>query len=269
MTDSQQIETIVNEIKSSKKYKFLSTDTIRNVVLRETRKYKSLKNALKSAKKKLHLILADYLSELDFPGAERKLEDVFASQAPDKIEQVCVDIMSRHASTRERLEILHDFYSGIFEITGKPAKLADLACAVNPFSFRWMGLSNDTFYHAFDNNSKTVQLLDFYFQLEHLNAAAEMRDILCEPPDGCFDVALLFKMYHCLEHRQKAAGWEVVKNTPAKWIAVSFPTRTLANRKSDIFGNYKEYLFAQIKENNWDSQVLEFRTELVLLIRKG
>jgi hypothetical protein len=132
-----------------------------------------------------------------------------------------------------------------------------------------MGLSTNTFYHAFDNNSRTVAFLNFYFQLEGMNASAETRDILCNPPDEFFDAALLFKMYHCLEHRQRGAGWQVVKNTPAKWVAVSFPTRTLANRKSDIFGNYKSYLMDKIKENNWDFKVLEFQTELVLLVKKG
>jgi len=217
----------------------------------------------------LHLVLADYLSQLNYTLAEKELRAAFLSGDRETIRQTCVDIMSRHASTRERIDILEEFYSRLFRITGKPKKLADLACALNPFSYRWMGLSDDTAYFAFDNNIKNIDLLNLYFKLENIDALAEVRDILCHPPKDFFDIALLFKMYHCLEHRQKGAGWEVIRNTPARWMVVSFPTHNLANRKSDIFANYKEEILSGIKENNWDLQIVEFQTEKVLVIKKG
>ena len=43
------VEEIVREIKAGKKYGVLSEDTIRDVVNLEVKKYKSLKNAKKSA----------------------------------------------------------------------------------------------------------------------------------------------------------------------------------------------------------------------------
>jgi 16S rRNA (guanine(1405)-N(7))-methyltransferase len=265
-TNLKEIDAVVNEIKSGKKYKFLCPDTIRHVVGREIGRHKSLKETVKAAKKRLHLILADYLSQLNDASAAKQLKAAFSSGDREEIDQTCRDIMSKHASTRERLDILEEFYLKLFDITGKPAKLADLACALNPFSFRWMGLPKDIAYYAFDNNMQTVELLNLYFHLEGLGPPAKVRDILCQPPEGFFDVALLFKMYHCLEHRQKGAGWEVIEKTPAKWLAVSFPTRNLANRKVDIFANYKEDMLARVKQKGWRFQVLEFRTELVLLI---
>jgi len=263
-----EIETLIDEIKSGKKYRALSPDTIRDVVTRETTKHKSLKNAVKAARKRLHLILADYLSHLDYPEAEQQLKSAFSSGDQNKIRETCLNIMTKHASTHERIEILDEFYPKLFAITGKPQKLADLACALNPLSFRWMGLPKDVSYYAFDNNLNNIAFLDLYFQLEGLKPSPIVQDILCHPPEEHFDVAFLFKMYHCLEHRQKNAGWEVIKNTPAHWLAVSFPTRTLANRKSDIFGNYKDQLISRINENNWTFQIVEFRTEKILLINK-
>ena len=157
--------------------------------------------------------------------------------------------MGKHASTRERMVILSEFYSRLFEITGTPKRMVDLACALNPFSFRWMGLSKDIFYYAYDNNMQTVELIKLYFQLEGLQPLVEARDILCNPPEAAVDVGLLFKMYHCLEHRQKGAGWKVIEKTPAQWMAVSFPTRNLANRSVDIFSNYKQGMLERIKKN--------------------
>jgi 16S rRNA (guanine(1405)-N(7))-methyltransferase len=260
-------DNIVNELKASKKYNVLCLDTIKHVVNIEVQKHKSPKNAVKSARKKLHLILADYLNQLNYSIAEKELKYTFSSKSHDKINETCLMIMEKHASTRERIPTLEEFYSSIFEITGTPGKLADLACALNPFSFRWMGLPKDIHYYAFDNNIKIFELLKLYFKLEGLNPLVEWRDIFCNPPRLSFDVSLLFKMYHCLEHRQKGAGWEVVQKTPTQWIAVSFPTRNLANRKVDIFSNYKDTLLNNIKKNNWEFHVLEFQSELVLLIK--
>lgn len=265
-TNLKEIDTIVYEINSGKKYKFLCPDTIRHVVSLEMGRHKSLKEVVKAAKKRLHLILADYLSQLNYASAGKQLKAAFLSGDREEINQTCRHILSKHASTRERLDILAELYSKLFDITGKPAKLADLACALNPLSFRWMGLPKDTGYYAFDNNKQTVELLNLYFHLEGLGPRAVVRDILCHPPEDFFDVAFLFKMYHCLEHRQKGAGWEVIEETPAKWLAVSFPTRNLANRKVDIFANYKEEMLPRIKGKGWDFQVVEFRTELVVLI---
>lgn len=262
------IEEIVQEIKASKKYKVLCLDTIRNVVSSEVEKHSSLKNAKKSAKKKLHLILAPYLSELNYQTAAKELRSAFVSGERGKISETCLNIMRKHASTRERIDILDEFYREIFEITGIPGRIADLACALNPFSFRWMGLPRDVECYAYDNNIKNCELLNLYFDLEGLNPLAEVRDIFCNPPGNSFDVCLLFKMYHCLEHRQKGAGPEVIEKIPAKWLVVSFPTRNLANRKVDIFSNYKDDLLDNIKRNNWDSSILEFDTEIVLLINK-
>lgn len=259
---------IVDELKKSKKYKFLAESTIQDIVDFEAVRQKSPKNVAKAARKRLHLVVAEYLSNLKESEAMEWLQTAFESGDDNNINEACLHIMQRHASAKERLPVLQEFYQKIFQITGTPETLADLACAVNPFSFRWMGLDKNTQYHVFDNNKRTIELLDTYFKLENLTPPPIHQDILVTPPETSFDVAFLFKMYHCLEIRQKDAGWKVVEQTPAQWLAVSFPTETLAGRKTDIFANYKDTLLHNIEENNWTYNILEFQTEKVLLIEK-
>ncbi|MCP4218373.1 MAG: hypothetical protein GY765_27295 [bacterium] len=267
----ENILKMVRELEVNKKYSALSYDTIAGVVSLELSKHNSPKNARKAIRKKLHLILADYLSELNFPRAELTLKEAFQSENPDNIDNACLAVLQRHASTRERIRDMEDFYASIFKVTGSPKRVADLACAFNPFSLRWMNLPADTRYDVYDNNKKTVGLLNYYFQLAGCNASAVLRDILCDPlgsADPSVDVAFLFKMYHCLEHRQKGAGWQVVKHTDAKWLAVSFPSCNLAGRKADIWGNYRDFLLEKLKENQWEHRILESPSELILLIKK-
>jgi 16S rRNA (guanine(1405)-N(7))-methyltransferase len=124
-------------------------------------------------------------------------------------------------------------------------------------------------YTACDINVGTIELINHYFRLEGMAPAAELRDVLCEPPRIQADVAFLFKMYHCLEHRKKGAGWEVVAATPADWVAVSFPTRNLANRRIDIVGNYEEPIRSDAARCGWECTRLDFDSEIVLLVHKG
>ena len=188
--------------------------------------------------------------------------------------------MSAHASTRERLEILGELYGAILRVTGMPRSVLDLACSLNPLSFRWMDLPRSVEYRAYDINTHTVSLINKYFHLEGVSGRAELQDILCPSSDPSRDpvsdtvrtplggLALLLKMYHCLEHRRRGAGLYVIENVRSRWIAVSFPARNLASRRVDIIGNYEGTIRECSAQNGWQCVRLDFDTEIVLLIDK-
>jgi hypothetical protein len=75
-------------------------------------------------------------------------------------------------------------------------------------------------------------------------------------------------MYHSLEHRRRGAGWEVVSSAPARHVAVSFPSRNLRGRLSDIAGNYRDEILERSGAAGWVAEELAFDGELVILIRK-
>src|SRR5262249_25735948 len=154
-------------------------------------------------------------------------------------------------------------------LTGVPERIMDLASALNPFSLRWMKLPKTVCYHAYDINRRVVELTNHYFCLEGLPLLAAHQDVLCSPPAESADVALLFKMYHCLEHRQRGAGWRVVAAVPARWVAVSFPTRNLRAQNVDILGNYEGQIRLESEREGWHCLDIRLTTEVILLIRKN
>lgn len=262
------LEQIVNKIKTSKKYRFLCEDTIRNVLEEETQHHKTLKKALSPAKKRLHKIWASYLGEPDYPKVKQVLQNAFA-QDDDAVKSCCTDILNTHSSARERMHLLKDYYQLIFEISGKkPSSIVDLACALHPFSFRWMGLPKSTKYYATDINQNFVDLINFYFQLEALEPLAQLRDILCNPLEIPCELAFLFKMYHCLEIRRRGAGMEVLKSVKANWVAVSFPSQNLVGQKAAIINNYRPAIENAAITENWDIFELQFENEDLLMIKK-
>jgi len=193
------------------------------------------------------------------------LSVAFEKNDDEEIRGVCWSIFSKHASTRERNLLLGEYYNRLFEVTGKPESIADLACALNPLSFRWMGLDNSVKFYAYDVNVQFIDLINFYFALEGLEPLGIQRDVYSSPPEIPVDVAFLFKMYYCLEHRLTGAGLEVVKNVPARKVLISFPTLNLVAKKTDILGNHEEDLKKGAEEYGWKLGYIEFENEVVVV----
>jgi 16S rRNA (guanine(1405)-N(7))-methyltransferase len=192
----------------------------------------------------------------------------FEAEDAAMIEGACSKILHSHASTRERMPEIEEFYRTIFSKTGIPSKISDLACAFGPFAFRRMGLPRSVKYHAYDINQRIVDLINVYFGLEDIEPLAAIRDVLCSTPGEQVDVAFLLKMYHCLEHRKRGAGWRVVEAAQANWIVVSFPTKNLRGQFADIVANYESHILSKSVSQAWQCFRLNFASETVLLIDK-
>ncbi len=268
MSGADPIESFVQRTLASRKYRDITPETVRDVALRELERGGPTAAAFHRARVRLHRLWADYLGEPETQTAVRALEEAFAGGSQEAVGDACLAILRSHQSAAERLPELAAFYEAVFAITGRPRSLLDLACALNPLSWRWMGLERDTRYLAFDINRRTVELVGSYFALEGVDGRAEHRDVLVSPPREASDVALLLKMYHCLEHRRRGAGWQTVASAPAAWIVVSFPTRTLASRAADIAGNYEPEIRARAGERGWQVSAVGVSGETALIVRK-
>jgi 16S rRNA (guanine(1405)-N(7))-methyltransferase len=267
------VDSLVAKTLSSRKYRGIAPETVRDVVAREVSRGGGESGAAARARLRLHRLWAGYLGEPDHEQAVRSLEDAFAAGAgaaagDAAVRGACLAVMERHQSSRERLAELEPFYRAVFEATGRPDALLDLACAVNPLAWRWMGLDRGARYFAYDINSRTVDLVSRYLALEGVPGRAEHRDVLVRPPEEAGDVALLLKMYHCLEHRRRGAGWEAIESAPTAWVVVSFPTRNLASRRADIIGNYEPEIRAKAAARGWPVAEAGVASEVALIVRK-
>src|SRR5712692_6183387 len=145
--ESTQLNQLIDAVHASHKYKHISKDFITNLGSRELAKRQSLKDAIKSTKNKLHQVGAAYLeSEIgrdkSSPYTSWLAELKQAAQQDDKeqLRHVCKKIMSYHASTRERLPILEQFYATILADLPPINSVIDLACGLHPLAIPWMPL---------------------------------------------------------------------------------------------------------------------------------
>ena len=234
------MDAIIHRIKSSRKYEHIDIpdETIKDLLQQEFPRYKKESDAVRSAKAKLHNIIALYLGDADYKKTTSKIESVFSEMTAEGINRMCVEILSQHHSTRERLPYVEEFFEKIFSICGNPGSLMDLACGLNPFALPFMDLPKRCSYHAYDIHRPRITLINRFFTLSGREPLAEVRDVLIHPPRIQADAAFIFKEAHRMEKRRAGASRELVRALNARFIFLSLPNRSLDGRR-DLSGRMR------------------------------
>lgn len=125
-----------------------------------------------------------------------------------------------------RFIILNELYDKIFQITGKPKVLVDLACGLNPLTMPWMNLGNDSKYYCYDLEKGLIDFLNNYFDLMNKkNYEAILCDVLSNPSSIKCDVAFLFKASTCFEWQSPKSTSQLLKKINANYLVISVMLR--------------------------------------------
>jgi len=260
----------IENILTSRKYRELNIpqETARDIYSTAIASGQTPKEAEKNLRQKLHNIVAPYLGEPDFGKANTDLETAFHSGDAEEIKKVCGNLLSSHASSRERLEILDEFYPQLFGLTGKPGSIFDLASGLNPLALPWMGLDKEVEYYAYDLNEPRIELINRFFELSGMKPLGFHQDILIHPPEGKADLALLFKEAHRMEQRQKGCTRRLIETTRVDWFLLSLPTSSL-NGKYDLVERQRRLVGTILAGTPWPVTEILFSNEIVFCINKG
>lgn len=259
------LEDIVNDLKKSSKYASIEEGFVRTVGSDQLRRRKNVKDAIKHTRSKLHQVGAVYF--------DRKTEysswlNELSTCDKNEIQPVCARMMLSHASTRERLPFLEDFYRQIFEQIPAPNSIIDIACGLNPLAIPWMPLNSFTTYYAYDIYDNLAAFLNSFFSIRGITGKAFSQDILVNPPTQKVDLAFILKAIPCLEQVNNQAGSILLEKIPASNLVISFPARSLSGKNKGMLVNYDEHFHSIIREKNWAISKIIFPTELVYVIRK-
>jgi len=263
-------QTWISQIRTSKKYREvdLPEETVRSLFEQEMPRHRNPKDALQAVREKLHNIVAPYLGDPDYTLMAKELEEAFADGDPKMVKFICAQILAAHASTRERMDILEEFYRRIFATIGRPARILDVACGLNPFAFPWMGLSNMVEYNASDLHHPRVELINHYFRLQGLQPLARVQDVLVRPPEETAEVAFLFKEAHRIEQRQKGANLPLWQALKVRYILVSLPLESLSGKHNLM--ERQRHLVQQVTQGQpWHVSEMIFKNEIIFVVDKG
>jgi 16S rRNA (guanine(1405)-N(7))-methyltransferase len=267
MNEDSDLQAVVASIKSSKKYRDTNEETIRRLAAEALQQYKKPKQAAKAVRKRLHSIMAPYLGDPDYEAASAALETAFAAGDEQQIKDVCRQALSAHLSTRERLPIMEDFYRAIFNLTGTPGTLLDIACGLNPLAWPWMNLPETVRYYAYDIHEPRIDFINHYFRLQSLAPLARLQDVALHFPQEKGDVALFLKEMPRFERNYPGTGREFLAALPVRYLVVSFPSISTHGGRN-LVNRYRDFFAQLVAGRDWPVQELLFEGELVFVAEK-
>ena len=262
----EQREEVVDAVLQSRRYKHVAPDLVRRLAGEELPKSRNAADAQKRTKRRLHQIFGAYADPLPYDKLIDKLQDAHADAEQFKL--VCKQILPLHASTAERMKDLDRFYKPIFEITGRPAKIMDLACGLNPLTIPWMNLSPSTFYLATDIDTEMVKFLDRFLAIAPVHGEARVNDLVAGPPGDDATIAFLFKTVPCLQHQAKDL-LPILDEINASWLVISYPTKSLGGRGGKgMVQTYRDIMARILDQRGWPAEEIAFPSEIVFVVRK-
>lgn len=267
----------MSDVLASSKYRDIHPDLIRSIGLQELQKRRNFKDALKATKNKLHQVGGAYFhghgeSATNFSGWLAELQHALQAGDQTELQRVSTQIMLNHASTKERISILEQFYSSIFADLQPIHSILDLACGLNPLALPWMKVADDIEYYAYDIYGHTMDFLNQYMQLASIRGQAQAADVLQACPTQEADVALLLKALPCLEQVDKKAAHALLGSLNAHYIVVSYPVHSLGGRIKGMIAHYEAQFHELINSythqstRKWEIQRYSFETELVFVL---
>ena len=253
----------LEKLLASKNYRDICPDTARRVWEECRVKYRKAKDAEKAAREALHGISGAFMT----PQEARQLGYDMQSWQIYKTDVGLDRMLSRHASTRERLplEAMDALYERLFTTTGRPRSVLDLACGINPLYLAARGVD----VTGVDISGSAVEAVNRFGEVYGQPARAVCADLLCPGsiPHEHFDMALLFKLLPLLERQRPGAALDVMRAVNADWLVTSFPTRTLGGRNVGMAAQYSLWMEGHIPPGRSVADRFETDNELFYILK--
>ncbi len=271
--DPGLIDHLISEVTANAKYRTITPDLIRSIGAKELAQNHSFKEAVKATRSKLHQIGGSYQEKkIDYARFQAEcaaaVQGAGAVKSSPQMRQTLSNMMKLHASTRERLPILAEFYDRVFKSIGPIHSIVDLACGLNPLAAPWMPLAPGARYIAIDIYQDMVDFLNQYFSLMGINGYAQAIDLFQSIPPDHFQVALLLKTLPCLEQVDKTIGQRLLESIQADFILVSYPVASLGGRAKGMRAFYADRFQELARNQGWAIERIDFSSEVVFVVTR-
>lgn len=260
------VAALVAAVREGAKYRHLDVQLVECVAAAELAKGRSFKESVKATRNKLHQVAGAYLPERVEYG--KWWARISNAATPGERQAALREVMANHASTRERLPFLEDFYATVLGDLPPIHSVLDLACGLNPLASLWMPLAAGASYYACDIYQDQIDFLNQVLVLNEVQGYAFVGNLLQATPAHAVDVALLLKTIPCLEQMDKAIGARLLAEIRAQVLVVSFPARSLGGHGKGMVQNYAEHFAKLVDGQPWQIERFDFPTELVFRIQK-
>lgn len=264
------LDVLVARVRSGRKYARVSPGLVRRIGAAELARLGDVRAATRATQRRLHQVAGAYpRGRIRYDDWLRRLQE--ARRAGEKpFRAACREMMRLHASTRERLPILDEFYARCLAPLETLGAVADVACGLGPLSVPWMPLEPGARYHAVDVYEDLAAFLGAFLPLVGLQGRAEALDVLTWAPEATYDVALMLKFVPCAEQLVTSSSvLGLLEAFPARHLLVSFPVRSLGGGERGMRETYEARFRELVAGQPWALERFSFATELAFLVAKG
>lgn len=260
-----ELQALVTAVLISPRYRHVSAELVRQIGARELVTRRSLKEAIKATKNKLHQIGGAYFTtKVDYARALADLRAAAADEAAFRA--ACRAVMGLHASTRERLPILEEFYRLTLADLPPVRMVLDVACGLNALAWPWMPFGRETRYVGCDIYADMVGFVAEFMQLAGIAGETAVCDVITQSPSQPVDLALLLKLLPVLEQVDGTAVPRLLDTLQARYLLISFPTASLGGQGKGMVDNYEAQFWRWAAGRNWQVRRFLFATELAFLV---
>lgn len=265
---NSDLDKLINAVHSSKKYRDmdLPADFLLDLAAQAASTSRSDAEIKTIFRKSLHNVIAPYLESIDYAKETSRLQD--SPIILQDLRAYCLEIMQKHASTRERIPYLKDFAACISESIGHPSTILDLACALDPLCLPWFNFGTEPTFQAFDVNGARIKYLQVFFELTYPSASATQQDIFLQTPQQKADCAFFLKEAHRLEKRQPGGTALLLHQLQVDVIVLSLPAYDLGHHHS-LESYHTNLVKKAIQGQPWSLNKETVGNELIFFIRKG
>jgi len=236
-----------------------SNDAVARIKSKLSEKGLGEKGIDKALKKELYEIHSNYYKKFSYAKAINELKKSSGLNVHERL-------LKKYDPNR--FIVLKELYQKIFEITGKPKVLIDLACGLNPLTLPWMNLSKDCKYYCYDLEQGLINFLNEYFRIIKKDYEAFLNDALSNPPSIKSDVCLLFKSTPCFEWQSPKSTALLLEKINADYIVISVMLRGEKNIQGTR--NYLNSIIGEfIKGKETHEIILKKEYFLIIKTMKG
>lgn len=266
MPPEQSVESIVEAVRESPKYANFTRSLVEHVARIEVAKGRKPKETVKAVKNRLHQVVGAYADQR--PKYDEWLAILRAAESPEELKTACRTILGGHASARERLAILDEFYTTLLGDLPPVTSVLDAACGINPLAIPFMPLAENARYVAIDVMDDMMAFLREAMPLLGVRGEAVGMDITAETPSEPVDVAMLIKAIPCLQQIDRTVGTPLLQSLNARIVIVTYPVRSLGGNEKGMRSNYADGFAALVDGQGWGVERFDFPDELAFRITK-
>jgi len=193
-----------------------------------------------------------------FKNIRKKLHEIYGIFRSDSFKD--------HHSIKERLVYYKEIYYKIFSITGKPKKILDLGCGLNPLSYKYLGCK--PYYYASDISNSDLKEVNKFFKINKIHGKTFTFDLVDDSYKKLpkVNVVFLFKVLESLEVVKRDISEKMIKELNADWIIASFSKKQISGVKIRKSG--RSWLRRILRKLNLYYTIFDIGDEIFFVIKR-